>query len=151
MYYNSYCNSCIGSNFKSNPKLFNTLLRVQARVRGMKVRDAVKVKSKRRYKSAKPSNSNQNTNSTNEEKFTNYFNKNPQALHSLIRVQSICRGILLRNQFFLKNQNGRNGVQYNGINNITTQNQQIVISYFLSFHIVSNRTSRPILKIHPSR
>ena len=117
----------------------------------MKVRDAVKVKSKRRYKSAKPSNSNQDTNSTNEEKFTNYFNKNPQALHSLIRVQSICRGIFLRNQLFLKNQNGRNGLQYNGINNITTQNQQIVISYFLSFHIVSNRTSRPILKIHPSR
>ena len=105
---------------------------MQARVRGMKVRDAVKVKSKRKTKPKTP-NSNQKTNSTNEEKFTNYFNKNPQALHSLILVQSICRGIFLRNQLFLKNQNGRNGVQYNGINNITTQNQQIVISYFFIF------------------
>lgn len=101
---------------------------MQARVRGMKVRDAVKVKSKRKTKPKTP-NSNQKTNSTNEEKYTNYFNKNPQALHSLIRAQSICRGIFLRNQLFIKNQNGQNSTLFNGNNNITTQNQQIVIIY----------------------
>lgn len=116
--------------------LLQALVKAQSRIRGIKVREAVKVRGGRKINNS--NNANMNNTNNNTMKITpihlniDYIKNNPNLLGSIIKIQSRIRGISLRRKF--KAENNKE-IKLAGENNIPnnlkeSQNPKIVCIIF---------------------